>query len=146
MVTRYGKRRKMLSKSRYYFMRWKNGVILIYVKSSYQKYLRMTQNNIFFHPPLNVCFVVLRDKIGGRSHTVGINSGFEIMYYCMETHELKLNKQNLNKYRTQNCEFQFLCVAVELRDNKVHEKTNKEITIDVPFKTYITGRFSSYLQ
>ena len=40
--------------------------------------------------------VVLQDTNGGRSHTVGINSGLKIIYNCMENHELKLNTQNIN--------------------------------------------------
>ena len=41
--------------------------------------------------------VVPQDKSGGRSHTIGINSGLEIIYNYMETLKLILNTQNLNK-------------------------------------------------
>ena len=49
--------------------------------------------------------VVLRDTNCGRSHTVRINSGLKIIYDCMETHELILNVQNLNKCCGSNKKF-----------------------------------------
>ena len=69
-----------------------------------------------------VFVMVLKDKSVGHSHIVGINSGLKIIYDCIEANKLNLNKQNLNKCGGQNCEFQFFCVAVELRDNNVHAK------------------------
>ena len=55
--------------------------------------------------------VVLQDKIGGRSHTVGIKSGLEIIYDCMETHELKLNTKNINTCCGLTKEFYVCCCS-----------------------------------
>ena len=68
--------------------------------------------------------VVLQDTSGGRSHTVGVNRGLKIIYDCMETHELKLNMQNLNKCCGITYKFNFIGLAAELKDNNVHAKKN----------------------
>ena len=54
-----------------------------------------------------------------------MNSGLNVVYYGMGPGELKINKQNLSKSCGHNCEFEFVNVAIELRDNKVHAKTLK---------------------
>ena len=82
----------------------------------------MLQKVILFQTALNIFVVVLEDKIGRHSHTVGINSGLNVIYNCMDTYELKLNEQTLSKYCGHNCEFIIFCVAAELRDNKIHAK------------------------
>ena len=52
----------------------------------------------------------------------------------METHKLKLNKENLHKYCGQNCDFQILCVAVELRDNKLQRICQKILEMKYKWK------------
>ena len=75
--------------------------------------------------------VVLQNTSGARSHTVGINSGLKIICDCMETRELKLNKQNLNNIMDPIIDC-VVVVAAELEDNKVHAKKlnmNENLTI-----------------
>ena len=62
-------------------------------------YTGYTQKEVnYIRPPTSkgLCGVVLQDKSGRRSHTVWINSELKIVYDHMETHEMKLNMQNLN--------------------------------------------------
>ena len=66
--------------------------------------------------------MVIQDKSGRRSHTVGVNSGLEIIYVCMENHELKINTQNFNRYCGPTKGFNFIVVAAELKNNRVHAK------------------------
>ena len=40
--------------------------------------------------------VVLEDNDGGKTHTIGINRELNVIYDCMEIHELKLNYGNLS--------------------------------------------------
>ena len=44
-----------------------------------------------------IFIVVLGDKSGGETYTVGINRGLNVNHDCIETHELKLNHGNLSK-------------------------------------------------
>ena len=69
--------------------------------------------------------MLLKYISGECYHTIVINSGLNVMYDCMETHELELNQQNLCKWCGPNFVFARLCIAVELSNNKVHEKTLK---------------------
>ena len=41
--------------------------------------------------------VFLEDKGGEKTHTMGINRGLRVIYDCMETRELKLNRGNHSK-------------------------------------------------
>ena len=66
--------------------------------------------------------MVPQNTSGVFFHTLEISSGLKVLYECMNTHELKLNDQNLSKYCGQNCKLVNFCVAGELGSNKVHEK------------------------
>ena len=66
--------------------------------------------------------MVLLDTNGGRSHTVGINSGLKIIYDCMETHELIINAQNLNKCCGSNKKILNFVITQELKNDRVHAK------------------------
>ena len=47
--------------------------------------------------PEGLIVVVLEDEYGVKSHTIGITRGFNVMYDCMETHEIQLNHEILSK-------------------------------------------------
>ena len=108
------------------FLRYDKICYLAVCKGNTQQKVKNDPTGCILSPTIDVLFVVvIRDKNGGRSYTVGINSGLKIIYECMENHEQNLNKENLNKCCEQDCEFQIFCVAAELRDNKVHAKNSK---------------------
>ena len=66
--------------------------------------------------------LVLRDTNIGHSHTVRINSGLKITYDCMETHELILNVQNLNKCCGPNKILLNVVVSQKLKNNRAYAK------------------------
>ena len=68
--------------------------------------------------------MVLQDTSGGNTHAIGINRRLNVIYDCMETHEIQLNIENLSKYCGPNRDFDKFCHIAELRDNKVHAKKN----------------------
>ena len=61
--------------------------------------------------------VVLEDNGGGKTHTIGINRELNVIYDCMETHELKLNHGNLSKRCGPNREFVKFVYTAELKVN-----------------------------
>ena len=66
--------------------------------------------------------VVLQDTCGGNTHTIVINRALNVIYACMETHEIQLNHGNLSKCCGPNREFELFYHTEEIRDNKVHTK------------------------
>ena len=62
-------------------------------------------------------FVVLEDKGGGKTHTIGINRGLNIIYDCMETHELNLTHGNPSKCCGPNRESVKFFYTAELKNN-----------------------------
>ena len=78
-----------------------------YEKNYYLDVCKVTIPEVFKNDPTSYILsptteglfgVILQDESGGRSHTVGINRELEIIYDCMETHELKLNNVNPSIY------------------------------------------------
>ena len=67
--------------------------------------------------------VVLEDKCGGNTHTIGINIGLNVIFDCIETHKLKLNHRNLSKCCAPKSDFVKFWYTAELKDNRVHAKT-----------------------
>ena len=67
----------------------------------------------------------LEDHCGGKSHTITINIGFNLIYDCMETQEAQINQVNISKYCVPDFEFVKFSITAELRDNKVHAKNLK---------------------
>ena len=79
--------------------------------------------------------MVLEDNCGGISHTIMINKGLKIIYYCMETHEMQLNHEHLSKCCGPNRVFIKFYITAELTYNKVHaRKIKDEITMNDLFK------------
>ena len=71
--------------------------------------------------------VVLEDKIGGKIPTIGISRGLNVIYDCMEKHEMKLNHGNISKCCGPNHNFVIFCYTAELKDNRVHAEKTKII-------------------
>ena len=84
--------------------------------------LIMLQVKIIFGITAGLLIVVLEDKCGGRSYTIGVNRGLNIIYEHMEKHELQLYHDNLSKYCGHNVVFERFVITAELKDNRVHAK------------------------
>ena len=69
--------------------------------------------------------VVLEDKSDGSSYTIGINRELNVIYDCMEAHELKLNHGSLSKCCKLNRNCVKLRYTSEIKDNRVHTKKLK---------------------
>ena len=62
-------------------------------------------------------FAVLEDNGGGKTHTIGINRRLNVIYDCMDTHELKLSHGSLSKCCGPNREFVKFVYTEELKVN-----------------------------
>ena len=69
--------------------------------------------------------MVVQDRSGGHTHTIGIGIESNAIYDYMETHKLQLSHENYRKYCEPNYVFERFYIAAELRNNKVREKILK---------------------
>ena len=68
-------------------------------------------------------FIVVLEKYCGRKAlTIVLNRGLNVIYDCIETHEMQLNHKNSCKYCRVNNACVKLCTTAELINIKVHAK------------------------
>ena len=112
-------------KSEYFFKIDKTYYLYVCKINTSEVYDNSVTGYILYSITKGLFIVVLQDKYGRCTHTIGIDRILKVIYECMEKHELQLNYDNLSKYCGPNVVFERFVIVADLKDIKVNEKNLK---------------------